>query len=63
VERRRIEVSLETESSLNHVKMELQSLRVEYDFVQRNRGDLEIALKATQEEKSLVERELNALRG
>jgi chromosome segregation ATPase len=53
---------VETEQTLAQVREELSKLKRECDFLQRNRGDLESALRATQEEKSMVERELHAIR-
>ena len=46
VERRRTDVALETETKLSQTRSELQDARRELIFVQRNRKDLEIALKA-----------------
>ena len=46
IERRRTDVALETETLLSQVRNELAETRKELNFVQRNRNDLEIALKA-----------------
>ena len=46
IERRRTDVALETETKLSQTRSELQDARRELIFVQRNRNDLEIALKA-----------------
>ena len=46
VERRRTDVALETETILAQSRSELQDARKELIFVQRNRNDLEVALKA-----------------
>lgn len=62
MERRRNEVALETEQNLAKVKSDLSRCKAELDFLSRNKEDLELALRATQEEKSIVERELFALR-
>lgn len=61
-ERRRNEVSLETEKALTETKYELATLRKELQFANNNRKDLEIALQSVQEEKKMIERELLALR-
>lgn len=44
VERRRSEVALETEQTLSQVRDEMGKLKREYDFLDRNRLDLERAL-------------------
>ena len=62
MERRRNEVALETEQNLSKVKSDLSRCKAELDFLSRNKEDLELALRATQEEKSIVERELFSLR-
>lgn len=61
-ERRRGEVALETEKSLTEAKYEVSQLRKEVQFLNNNRGDLEIALSSINEEKRMLERELLALR-
>ena len=62
IERRRTDVALETETLLSQVRNELAETRKELNFVQRNRNDLEIALKAQQQEREMVQRELLTLR-
>lgn len=62
IERRRTEVALETEQCLSKVKNDLAKCKQDLDFNLRNREDLELALRATQEEKAIIERELFALR-
>lgn len=62
LERRRTDVALETEQNLAKVKSDLNRCKQEIDFLGRHKDDLELALRATQEEKALVERELYALR-
>ena len=54
IERRRTDVALETEANLSQVRKELQDVRKELIFVQNNRNDLEIALKASQSERELI---------
>ena len=46
IERRRTDVALETETVLSQTRNELTDVRKELIFIQRNRNDLEIALKA-----------------
>lgn len=62
IERRRTEVALETEQNFNKVKSDLVRCKHEIDFLGRHKDDLELALRATNEEKALVERELYSLR-
>ena len=54
IERRRGDVALETETKLTQVKQELQDARKELNFITRNRNDLEVALKASQQERELI---------
>ena len=54
IERRRTDVALETEANLSQVRKELQDVRKELIFVQNNRNDLEVALKASQSERELI---------
>ena len=54
IERRRGDVALETETKLTQVKQELQDARKELNFIIRNRNDLEVALKASQQERELI---------
>ena len=54
IERRRGDVALETETKLTQVKQELQDVRKELNFITRNRNDLEVALKASQQEIELI---------
>lgn len=61
-ERRMHDVALETEKSLTEVKYELATTKKELQFSNNNRKDLEVALKSTQEEKRMVERELLSIR-
>lgn len=53
---------METEQCLSKVKNDLAKCKQDLDFNLRNREDLELALRATQEEKAIIERELFALR-
>lgn len=46
IERRRGEVALETERALAQCRLDLQATKKELIFVNRNRQDIEIALKA-----------------
>ena len=46
IERRRTDVALETETVLSQTRNELTDVRKELIFIQRNRNDLEVALKA-----------------
>ena len=62
IERRRTDVALETEANLSQARKEMQEVRKELIFVQNNRNDLEIALKASQSERELIQRELLTLR-
>lgn len=55
-------MALETESNLHRTKQELHMTKQELEFVTRNRADIEVALRAAQQEKAMAERELNALR-
>lgn len=61
-ERRRTDVSLETEKSLTEAKYEISQLKKEIGFLNTNRGDLEVALGSVNEEKRMLERELLAIR-
>ena len=62
-EKRRNDVSLETEKSLTEAKYEISQLRKEVHFLDTNRGDLELALGSLNEEKRMLERELISIRG
>ena len=62
IERRRNEVSLETEQNLSKTRHELERLQRELIFITNNRNDIEVALKASQVEREMLERELLCLR-
>ena len=47
MERRRNDVALETEQTLQKTKKQLQDLQQEYEFVVANRADIEVAMRAT----------------
>ena len=55
-------MALETEAHLSQVRKELQEARKELIFVTNNRNDLEVALKASQQEREMTQRELLTLR-
>jgi chromosome segregation ATPase len=61
-EKRRNDVALETEKSLTEAKYEISQLRKEVQFLNTNRGDLELALGSLNEEKRMLERELLSIR-
>jgi len=62
VERRRTDVSLETEKSLTEAKYEISQMKKEIHFLNTNRSDLEVALGSINEEKRMLERELLSIR-
>lgn len=62
LEKRRLDVSLETEQNLQAVKNNLTSTQKQLTTLERTKKDLELALMATTEERRLFERELLALR-
>ena len=62
VERRRTDVSLETEKSLTEAKYEISQMKKEIHFLNTNRSDLEIAIGSINEEKRMLERELLSIR-
>jgi chromosome segregation ATPase len=62
VERRRTDVSLETEKSLTEAKYEISQMKKEIHFLNTNRSDLEVAIGSINEEKRMLERELLSIR-
>ena len=62
VERRRTDVSLETEKSLTEAKYEISQIKKEIHFLNTNRSDLEVAIGSINEEKRMLERELLSIR-
>ena len=62
MERRRNEVAIETEQTLNKAKTQIEELSQELLFVNSNRRDLEGAVHGLQEQNMMLTRELQTLR-